>query len=150
MPFLLRQFADIYYEQIGTGAETIVLLNGFMRPGSDFKMLARHCEASGFSVVLIDNRGAGQSISYGEFSLEDLADDVAAVLDTLGVKKVNLLGISMGGMIGQLFAIRYPSRVAKIALVSTTADIEWNQKKEFTLQGDQQEVLAQLEDYVEG
>ncbi len=75
-----------------------------------------------FRVIAYDTRGHGSSgAEGGEYSLDLLADDAACLLDFLGVERVHWLGFSMGGMIGQTFALRYPERLVSIVLADTTS-----------------------------
>lgn len=68
--------------------------------------------AAGFRVVRIDMRGHGGSDPVaGNYTMAELADDVALVLDALNIPKVHFIGLSIGGMLGQGFAIRHPARV---------------------------------------
>ena len=68
--------------------------------------------AAGFRVLRIDMRGhGGSSPLNGNYTMQALADDVALVLDALGIAKVHFIGLSIGGMLGQGFAIRHPDRV---------------------------------------
>ena len=80
---------------------------------------------SGFDVLRYDLRGHGESAATGdEFSLETLADDVAGLLDQLRLGPVTFLGLSIGGMIGQAFALRHADRLAGLILCSTGARTE--------------------------
>jgi pimeloyl-ACP methyl ester carboxylesterase len=75
-------------------------------------------------VIRYDHRDTGQSISYGPgaapYSLRDLADDAVGLLDALGLESAHLVGMSVGGWIGQLVALENPDRVASLTLISTT------------------------------
>ncbi|WP_217560728.1 alpha/beta fold hydrolase [Paenibacillus sp. GbtcB18] len=77
----------------------------------------------GFFVIRYDNRDTGRSVSYEPgrpgYTFEDMADDAIAVLDAYGVKKAHFTGMSMGGMLVQIIALRHPDRVQGITLVST-------------------------------
>ena len=76
----------------------------------------------GFRVLRLDNRGAGLSDAPDEaFSIEQMADDVAAVMDAAGMPRAHVHGISMGGLIAQDLAIRYPERVLSLVLGATYA-----------------------------
>jgi pimeloyl-ACP methyl ester carboxylesterase len=71
----------------------------------------------------------GEKIS-APYTLDDMADDAAGLLDTLGIQKAHICGMSMGGMIAQTIAIRHPSRVRSlISIYSTTGNPELPQPK---------------------
>jgi 3-oxoadipate enol-lactonase len=75
-----------------------------------------------YRVLRYDTRGHGQSSApAGEYTLEELADDAKALFDALGVKRTHWVGLSMGGMIGQTFALRYPGIFASMVLADTTS-----------------------------
>ncbi|KAG8348898.1 putative alpha beta hydrolase fold Alpha beta hydrolase family Serine aminopeptidase S33 [Trypanosoma vivax] len=63
----------------------------------------------------------GQRLFREAYTLEDMAKDCVGLLDALGVKKAHLVGMSMGGMIAQVVATRFPSRVESLSLISTHA-----------------------------
>lgn len=68
--------------------------------------------AGGLSVTVFDNRDAGRSSKLAhDYALSDMADDVVALADALGIGRFHLFGISLGGMVAQLVAIRHPQRV---------------------------------------
>jgi pimeloyl-ACP methyl ester carboxylesterase len=72
-------------------------------------------------LVLIDNRGSGHSDpAGGRLTVTDMAGDVATVLGRLRLGPVNLMGVSLGGMIAQEVAIEYPQLVQALVLVATT------------------------------
>lgn len=73
-----------------------------------------------YRTVIFDNRGAGRSDAPKiDYSIRMFADDTAKLMDTLTIQKAHVLGISMGGMIAQEFALAYPERVEKLVLCST-------------------------------
>ena len=73
-----------------------------------------------FKIFVIDNRGTGESDKPdAEFTLGDLAADVAAVLDHAQTPRAHIFGISMGGMIAQEFALAYPERTRGLVLGCT-------------------------------
>ena len=99
----------------------------------------------GFFVIRYDNRDVGLSTWFDEdgipdvgeliatrqsgdtpkapYVLDDMADDASGLLDALGIEKANMLGVSMGGMIAQAFAIRYPAKLRSlVSIMSTTGD----------------------------
>lgn len=90
-----------------TGVQTCAL------PISDLSRVAR--------VVRYDTRGHGSSpVPDGPYSLDDLADDVIALLDRLGVDKAHFVGLSLGGMTGMRLAARNPERVDRLVVLCTS------------------------------
>jgi 3-oxoadipate enol-lactonase len=72
--------------------------------------------------IAIDARGHGRSPLPGRpWSLEDMADDAARLLDRLRIDRAHWVGLSMGGMVGQAFAIRHPGRLDRLVLANTTS-----------------------------
>ncbi len=84
-----------------------------------FRLYGRLAERHAFAAW--DQRGHGTGLRSGTFSLEDCADDVAAVADALGWDRFVPVGYSMGGTIAQLVAHRHPARVGGLVLCSTAA-----------------------------
>ena len=77
-----------------------------------------------FRVIRMDNRGAGRSERPdGPYSMEIYADDIKNLLDFLKIQKTHIIGHSLGGMIAQNFALKYPSYVDRIVLIHTGAGI---------------------------
>jgi pimeloyl-ACP methyl ester carboxylesterase len=79
--------------------------------------------AAGHRVVRIEHRDSGRSTKIDPdlpYRLEDLAEDVAGVLDALGTGPAHVVGYSMGGAVAQVLALRHPARVRTLALLSTT------------------------------
>lgn len=77
--------------------------------------------AERFDVVLLDNRGIGESDAPpGPYTVSELAGDVLGVLDEAGVEHAHVVGTSLGGMVAQELALTAPGRVEKLVLVCTT------------------------------
>jgi 3-oxoadipate enol-lactonase len=75
-----------------------------------------------YRVLRFDTRGHGQSgAPAGAYSLEQLSDDLKALLDGLGIPATHVVGLSMGGMIGQVFALKHPAMVQSLVLCDTTS-----------------------------
>ncbi len=77
-----------------------------------------------YQVLRLDTRGHGQtSAPAGAYTLEQLAEDLCGLLTELGITQTHFVGLSMGGMIGQVFALRYPHMVQSLALCDTTSRV---------------------------
>jgi pimeloyl-ACP methyl ester carboxylesterase len=86
--------------------------------------------AEGFRVVRFDNRDTGLSSKLDgvKYDLRDMADDVVAVLDALGVKQAHVMGLSLGGMIVQRLAIEHPERLLSMtSVMSNTGEVGYGQ-----------------------
>lgn len=80
--------------------------------------------AERYRVVTFDARGHGASpVPAGPYSIDDLADDLVALLDRLGVARAHVVGLSLGGMTAMRLAAREPDRVSGLALLCTSARI---------------------------
>ncbi|MGO4698174.1 alpha/beta fold hydrolase [Paenibacillus sp. 2TAB26] len=79
---------------------------------------------AGRFIIRYDNRDVGRSTTYepGQpgYTFEDMADDAIRVLDAYKIEQAHIIGMSMGGMLTQMIALRHPERVKTITLVSTS------------------------------
>lgn len=118
MPIIKVGDINIYYEVHGTG-EPLVLINGL---GADSSRWFRIMPvlSQRYQVVAFDNRGAGQSDKPDiPYTMEMMADDIAGLLNALGIGNAHIFGVSMGGMIAQHFALRHPKMVTSLILGCT-------------------------------
>ncbi len=75
-----------------------------------------------YRVLAFDTRGHGASTApSGAYTLELLADDLRALLKHAGIERTHFVGLSMGGMIGQTFALKYPGVLTSLVLADTTS-----------------------------
>jgi 3-oxoadipate enol-lactonase len=75
-----------------------------------------------FRILVYDTRGHGRSSApAGAYTLEMMADDLRALLSHLDIQRPHFVGLSMGGMIGQTFALKYPAIFASLTLADTTS-----------------------------
>jgi 3-oxoadipate enol-lactonase len=111
----------IDYDLIGTSGAPVVCFAHSL--AADSGMWAEQIPAllgGGFAVLRIDMRGHGGSDAVpGDYTFEGLAGDLAAVLDALGIGRVHLVGLSVGAMIGQVFAPANPDRLHSLVLCDT-------------------------------
>mgnify|MGYP001546037283 FL=1 len=118
MPYTKNNDVKIYFEAHGKG-EPLVLIQGLGGTTRSWESQIR-AFAKQYQVILIDNRGAGQSDKPdAEYSIELFAQDIKCVLDQLEITNANLLGISMGGFIAQSFYKQYPQMVKSLILACT-------------------------------
>jgi pimeloyl-ACP methyl ester carboxylesterase len=111
--------AKIVYRRLGNGRPLLVL-NGFGATSSDWDPLFIHGLACSNELILLDNRGIGDSTYDGRpFDIARLANDAAHVIETLGFERISVLGWSMGGFIAQTLALQHPDLVNKLILLST-------------------------------
>jgi len=111
---------ELYYERSGAGPH-LVLIEGL---GVSTWIWEKQAPAFSkhFTTIVYDNRGVGKSEKpAGPYSISLMADDLAALLDSLKIPRAHILGISMGGFIAQDFALRYPQKVDRLILVATSA-----------------------------
>jgi 3-oxoadipate enol-lactonase len=74
-----------------------------------------------YRLLRYDTRGHGNSeVTTAPYSMEQLADDIAGLLDSLGIKKTQFVGLSLGGMTAQMLALRRPQLISSLCLVATT------------------------------
>jgi pimeloyl-ACP methyl ester carboxylesterase len=111
----------VYYERRGRG-EPLLLIQGMaahaLMWGEPF--VSRLTER--FDVVSFDNRGIGESADVpGSFTVADLAEDTAGLMEALGWESAHVMGISLGGMIAQELALRHPRKVRTLILGCTWA-----------------------------
>ena len=104
-------------------AAVVVLSNSL---GSTHAMWDAQADALAerFRVVRYDTRGHGESpVPRGPYDIDDLTDDVVALLDTLGVARAHVVGLSLGGMTGMRLAARNPDRVDRLVVLCTGAHL---------------------------
>lgn len=115
-----RDGLSTHYSIEGDG-EPLVLIHGVGARMENWDEVAGWLRPH-FRLLRYDLRGHGRSTKVrGPYSLPMLADDLAALLDHMQIKSAHIAGHSLGGMIGQMFALRHPSRVRRLALLSAVA-----------------------------
>lgn len=120
MAFVLNEGAKIDWNEQGQG-EPLLLIMG-LGYTSHMWYRIRPRLASDYRTLAFDNRGVGKSDRpLGPYPIQLMASDAAAVLDDAKIESAHVFGVSMGGMIAQEFALKYPQRVRSLILGCTAA-----------------------------
>ena len=123
MPIIRNKDVTIAYEARGAGTP-IVLLMGLGLPGMMWKELADTLVKDDFRVIVVDNRGTGRSDApLPPYSMREMSDDVALILDAEEIEKSIICGVSFGGMLAQHVALNHPDRVSGLLLAATTCGV---------------------------
>jgi 3-oxoadipate enol-lactonase len=110
------------YKLEGEGSETIVLVNGLADDLETWVEQIGDFLAAGYRVLRFDNRGIGKSgRPRGPYRTAQMAGDAKALVDHLGIKKFHLVGVSMGGMMAQEFALAHGRDLRSLTLCCTYA-----------------------------
>jgi len=119
MPYADNSGVKIYWEEQGEG-DPMLLIMGL---GYTMDMWYRTAPSlsQNYRTISFDNRGVGRSdVPPGPYPIAAMAADAAAVMDSAGVTRAHVFGISMGGMIAQEFALQYPQRTRSLILGCTS------------------------------
>ena len=111
--------AQLFYESTGTG-EPVLLIMGLGMASTGWFRTAPVL-AQRLRVLTFDNRGCGRSDrTRGPYTVAQLADDAAGILDAAGEESAHVYGISLGAMIAQELVLRYPNRIRSLVLGAST------------------------------
>jgi pimeloyl-ACP methyl ester carboxylesterase len=106
-----------FVEQGNVEGEAIVMLHGYTDSSHSYARVLPLISAR-YHLFALDQRGHGDSSKNApSHTLEEMADDVLALINTRGIDKIILVGHSMGSMVAQRFAAIYPERVARLVLI---------------------------------
>lgn len=120
MPVAKVNGINISYQIAGQG-EPLLMIMGFSANHQGWSAQVPFFKKY-YQVVTFDNRGVGKSDKPpGPYTTRMMADDTVGLLEHLGIKKCDIIGVSMGGMIAQEIAINYPERVSRLVLAATYA-----------------------------
>jgi pimeloyl-ACP methyl ester carboxylesterase len=122
-------YADVnglhmYYEVHGTGEPLIVLHGAYMSIPLMGDFIPRLAETRQVIAPELQGHGRTADIPDRPFSYEQLADDVAALMDELGIEQADIFGYSLGGNTALQLAIRHPERVRKLVVASAAYNTE--------------------------
>jgi 3-oxoadipate enol-lactonase len=118
MPYVERDGARLFWDAEGEG-DAVLLVMGLGYPGAMwYRMLPFLTDA--YRAVWLDNRGVGSTgVPPGPYSIEQMADDAAAVLDAAGAGAAHVVGASLGGFVAQELTLRHAGRVRSLVLLCT-------------------------------
>ena len=119
MATYVRDGLNLWYEERGAGLP-VIFLAGTMSDHTTWDIVVP--QFKGLRSITPDNRDIGNSeIARQDYSVRDMAGDVLALMDHLGLERASIVGHSLGGMIAQQVAIVAPERVDKLVLVCSSA-----------------------------
>jgi pimeloyl-ACP methyl ester carboxylesterase len=111
---------EMAYKMFGKGSP-ILLINGYSAPLDFWDATLVERLASNHTVITFDNRGVGNTtVGNKKFSIPQFAQDTSKLLDALKIKKADIIGWSMGGMIAQELALSNPEKVGKLIIYAST------------------------------
>lgn len=114
---------QLYYEVSGQGDPLIVLHGAYMNIPSMGAIIPKLAETH--KVYALELQGHGRTTDIERpITYPNMADDVAAFMDAVGLKQADVFGYSMGSVVGLQLAIRHPSKVKKLAAASVAYDVE--------------------------
>ncbi|HCC78029.1 MAG: alpha/beta hydrolase [Chloroflexi bacterium GWB2_49_20] len=124
MPNLKINGASIYYEEHGSGAETLVFSHGLLWSGAMFKDQVTALKDR-FRCITYDHRGQGQSeVTQSGYDIESLYKDSIALIEALDCAPCHFVGLSMGGFVGLRLGIRRPDLLKSLTLIESSSDPE--------------------------
>ena len=127
--FITHKNTKIYYSDQGKGA-AVVLLHGFLENSTMWKNLIPHVSKRN-RVITIDLLGHGKTGCIGYIhSMDLMAEVVNAVLKHLRIRRVQIIGHSMGGYVALAFAEAYPKKVKALCLMNSTSQDDSEEKKQ--------------------
>ena len=114
---------DLAIGEAGAGGHPLLFVHGFGGAKEDFTGWLDRCAERGWHAVACDNRGTANSsrpVGEDQYSFDIVASDVLALADALGWSRFTLFGLSMGGMVAQVVALKAPERLDALILMSTS------------------------------
>lgn len=124
MPYIQLNKVNYYYEEHGSGSDTIVLSHGLLWSGHMFHKQVAYFKKH-YRVITYDHRGQGKTeVTENGYDMDTLYEDAVQLIEKLENKPVIFGGLSMGGFVGMRLAARRPDLIKKLILMETTADPE--------------------------
>lgn len=115
---------EIYYELTGESGEVLTILNGIMMSSESWTEVKKDYTRAGYRVLNVDFRDQGKSGSSPiDYEIQQHAEDLEILLNKLDIHKTNILGISYGGQVAMIFAMKYKNRVERLILANTSSGL---------------------------
>jgi pimeloyl-ACP methyl ester carboxylesterase len=130
MPKVKVNDIEMYYEFLGQG-KPIVLIRGWGSSSQSWSKPLLDRLSQHYKLIIFDNRGTGRTDKPDiKYSIEMMADDTAGLLDALNIPRVHIVGFSMGGMIAQKFAVKYPEKTDGLVIACSNPNTHITPKPE--------------------
>jgi len=104
------------YSKIEGIGKPLLILHGFLGMSDNWKTLGSHYASEGFQVHLLDLRNHGRSFHSDDFSYDFMVQDVFEYCQSNALKKIDIIGHSMGGKVAMLFSVKFPLIVDKLVI----------------------------------
>lgn len=115
---------QIYYETYGDkNKNPTLLIHGLGADHNMWKPQISTYPKYGLYLIVPDIRGHGKSSKVSKFNIDDCANDIFTLVKTLKIESVNIVGISMGGIIAQQFTLNYPNNVDKLIICDSFSKV---------------------------
>jgi 3-oxoadipate enol-lactonase / 4-carboxymuconolactone decarboxylase len=136
MPLSNANGIELFYDLTGRDDAPVVAFSNSL--GTTLEMWDAQVQALSdrYRCLRYDTRGHGRSeVADRSASIDDLADDLVGLLDALGIETAHVVGLSLGGMTAQTFAVRHPQRLNALVLMATSAHMPppeaWREREAF-------------------
>ena len=123
MPTVEVNGVSLFYQEKGSGKETVVFSHGLLWSHRMFRAQV-DALSENYRVIAYDHRGQGQSEVKAPFDMETVAEDAASLIQKLCDGPVHFVGLSMGGFVGMRLAARHPHLIKSLILLETSANAE--------------------------
>jgi 3-oxoadipate enol-lactonase/4-carboxymuconolactone decarboxylase len=138
VPLIRTDGIQLFYDLTGPAEAPVVAFSNSLGTTLEMWDAQVRALASRYRCLRYDTRGHGRSpAAHGPLTIDALADDLAGLLDALGIETAHVVGLSLGGMSAQAFAVRYPQRTESLVLMATSAHLPppeaWDQRVQLVL-----------------
>lgn len=124
MPQIQVNNIELYYDENGSGAETVLFSHGILMDHTMFQAQV-DVFSENFRCIAYDHRGHGRSaIVSTDYALDAIVNDAIALIEALDIAPVHFVGMSTGGFVGLRIALRRPDLLRSLVLIDTSADAE--------------------------